>query len=208
MASDARGRPSEGHELRQAAIASCKGNPGQLLALIGYAERANDPRTEVAAYTVLLNFPPLALKAAGEILRLVELTGEPASAIPAVRRVLEFQPENPAALNGLAYLLALTGRSDQKLTERVRTLQAAAPTNMAYRVTLALIELRANNAGAALDLLEGQGLEAANASLRWRVVYAATLMANRQDTLARRLMAGFARSQLVAEELELLQNRW
>ncbi|HTH47889.1 MAG TPA: tetratricopeptide repeat protein [Candidatus Limnocylindria bacterium] len=208
LASDARGRPTEGNDRRRAAIAACKGDPGQLLALIGYAERANDPRTEVAAYTVLLNFPPMALKAAGEILHLVERTGEATAAIPAIRRVLEFQPDNAAALNGLAYLLALTGRSDPKLTDKVRALQAAAPTNVAYRVTLALTELRANNAAAALDLLEGQQLESTNAPLRWRVVYAACLMANRQDSLARKVMAGFNPAQLVPEEAELLQNRW
>jgi predicted Zn-dependent protease len=208
LASDAQGRPSEGHELRMAAIASCRGDPAQLLDLIGYAERAGDARAALAAHTVLLNFPPLALKSAAEILRLVELTGEPAGAIPAIRRVLEFQPDNAAALNGLAYLLALTGRSDPKLTERVQKLQAANPANVGYRVTLALTELRKNNAEAALGLLEGQGLESPNAPLRWRVVYAACLMANRQDSLARRVMAQFDQAQLVAEEAELLRNRW
>lgn len=207
LISDARGRTSEGQDLRRAALSACQSDPGQVVAVVGYAERANDLHTQVAAYTVLLDFPPLALKAAGEILRLVEVTGETAAAIPAIQRVLELQPNNPAALNGLTYLLALTGRPDPKLTDRVRTLQAAAPTNVSYRVTLALAELRANNPGVALDLLEGQGLESEKTPLRWRVVYAATLMANQQGSLARRVMAGFDHAKLVGEEVELLKKR-
>lgn len=204
LASDAQGRADEARQLRGAAVAACR-EPGQLLGLIGYAERAHDARAAVAAHTVLLNYPPLALKSAGEILRLVEQTGEPGAAIPAIRRVLEYQPDNGAALNALAYLLALTGNPDDRLTERVRALSRQAPANPAYRVTLALTELRANHADAALDLLEGCGLESTNAPIRWRVVYAAALASNRQATAARKVLATLDTEALVAEERELVR---
>lgn len=204
LANDARGRHDDAQQLRGAAVAACRGEPGQLLDLIGYAERAGDARAALAAHTVLLNFPPLALKSAGEILRLVEQTGEPAAAIPAIRRVLEYQPENAAALNALAYLLALTGNPDPKLAERVRALSRQEPNITAYRVTLALTELRANHADAAMDLLEGCGLESTNAPTRWRVVYAAALISSRQTTAARGVLATLDPGALVAEERVLL----
>jgi Flp pilus assembly protein TadD len=83
---------------------------------------------------------------------LFELQNRKQEAKSQARRNLELRPEDPDAMNNLAYLLADTGDSLDQALKLARKAVAKAPDNGAFADTLGFIYLKKNRNDDALDI--------------------------------------------------------
>jgi arylsulfatase A-like enzyme/predicted Zn-dependent protease len=84
-----------------------------------------------------------------------EKAGRPDDALAARERAVLLAPDAPAALNDLAWSLAVTGKDLDRALELAERVHAAAPKALEALDTLAVVRLRRGEAAAALVLLEG-----------------------------------------------------
>lgn len=110
--------------------------------------------------------------------------GRGEEAVPLYRRLLELEPDNTAALNNLAYLLADRG---ERLEEALRHIQRAlklAPQENAFRDTLGYVYLKRGAIDSALQLWRGLAeAQPENASYRYHLGLA---LIEKGDTAAAR----------------------
>src|SRR6185436_19393504 len=114
--------------------------------------------------------------------------------------------DNPAAENSYCYLCALLGRDVETAYARGEKLFKAMPRRVAYRSTLAFLELRRGHAAAALLLFDRAAIDLSNSSPQTRLVYALILEANGRQDEARQLARDLKSDTFLPEELNLLRR--
>jgi hypothetical protein len=190
------------------AISEARTLPDELQRLGVLSERLGEPEVAMRAWSGLLDFPPLARRAALQVLRLSDRGDNPEMVVLAAKRLLSFDPKDVLALNELAHTLFIDGRRDAAIERQLEAETSAAGAQPGLVVTLALLRLQTNRGAEALDLLEGRGIDWKNAPPRWRLIYAAALAANQQREGAKRIWAGIDPGRLKSAEREFARNRF
>jgi thioredoxin-like negative regulator of GroEL len=175
------------------------------LSVLSYA--ANQPSV---AYASLLEAYdagyPLSLQS---ILFLQDLSFREAGAHAALRIAAKMQkafPENPHSINNFAYFSFLTNQLNSSLLRKMEKVVNDEPDIVEYRLTLALGFLLTERPQEALRLIESVPIDWNRLSHRSRLIYALILKGDRQDLAAAGLAASIESTDLVHEELLLLDT--
>ena len=138
------------------------------------------------------------------LIRATSATAPVSELLPLLEAMSADFPNIGEAANDAIYLRLLTGETNEKMPDRLRTLLQKAPAVLAYRTTLALYELRAGHAAAAAKLYEGWQIDWSTAPDRFKVVRAAVLKAAGRDDEAQTLRATVDAKKLRPEEARLM----
>lgn len=189
-----------------AAQAAAGQDPAKLVVVGQYAAKNGQTGLAAAAFEAAVHAAPDARPAREELIRLLESTGETRRLRAAVVDFCSRWPEDLAARNDAAYLDALFGENLPAARQTARELVRAQPSNLAFRATLALCELRLHNGLAALDAFDRHDLKpGATLQPRQAAVYALVLW---DASFAREAAAALKQvplERLLPEEREMLQ---
>lgn len=187
------------------ALAACKARIEPLRIVATYAELVGMAEIAIEAWRQVMANPEHAREGARASARLARQLPEFQAALSAVKRLLEFQPDDPAVLKEFSYLSLIIDARDPKAATTARARFAEEPNDMEWRAIMALAEHRGGNRAAALELVESKRTEWRTAPLRFRLICAAVLGANNQRADARELARGIDISVLKPQERELIR---
>jgi len=187
------------------ALKSLGDNPNQVYLVADYAEKLRQPKLAAAAYDKLLPYPVHAARAAREILRLLAPSDDVQTILTTLRRLLEFQTDNPEIADAISWWELITRQRVEENTKLALERSSASPNHERFRLTLALAHLRQNNPDSALSLLENRYPDRTNMPARARMLYVAALGASGQRQTAERLAAVLNVASMKPEELELIR---
>ncbi len=186
------------------AVAECKNRPDLLLFVARYAEMAGAIPAAIQARQQMLTFPQLAIESAREIVRLSQQVDDLSPTLAALKRLVEFTPDDSVAVSELNYVEMVLNTRDPATPERVAKLFRDSPNFFPARLNLALWESKNGRAEVALDLLEGQKIDWDAAVPRARAIYTAVLGANHSRDAARRVARGVELDRLKPQERALV----
>jgi hypothetical protein len=202
---------------REIQILAQKESTRDQLYIAQYAERMRQPGEAAAIYRRLIELP------AGEMLLGQALTREekltcylglirampdtaPASEVrPLFDKLRAEYPELEEAANDAIYLQLLTGDVKPAMRAELTRLLDRSPALLAYRTTLALLELRAGDPAAAAKVYDGWQIDWNTAQDRFKAVRVAVLTAAGRADEAAALRETIAASRLRPEEAALLK---
>lgn len=187
------------------ALAASKSRLEPLRLVATYAELVGSAEVAIDAWRQVMGNPEHALEGARAIARLARHLPEYQAALSAVKRLLEFEPEDAAVLKEFAYLSLILDTRDPKAAAAARTRFTAEPNDMEWRAIAALAEHRAGNPAAALELVESKRPDWKAASQRFRLVCTAVLGANNLRSDARDLARGIEVERLKPQERDLIR---
>tara|TARA_B100000965_G_C19598490_1_gene761362 strand:- start:2927 stop:4582 length:1656 start_codon:yes stop_codon:yes gene_type:complete len=178
-------------------------DPEKLWFLVDYAERLGLV-TEVRETLEALTRVPSAMRQAYEAWVVFEIGQKNTRGLNAVLEKMHgFYRKDQAVLSDLLYTDFLLQKEEASALKQARELVDKDPSMLAYRVTLALGLLRANDASEALKLLQVPGIQWEQVRPNWRAVYVAVLKANGDNALAQELEFTIPMQELLLEERAL-----
>lgn len=180
--------------------------PQALQYIATYADRIGATKEAAKAYRKLTEQRTLARPAYLALVRLAEQDGNTRSLREIMREMTSVFPQDPAPRNDLAYLNLLLGDNLTTARDTAAKLLDETPTQLAYRVTLALAQLRLQQPAEAKKLFEKQTVNWAGVLPGWQAVYSAVLLANGQTNAARAVARMIPAQKLKPEEKALLEG--
>lgn len=186
------------------AVDACKNRPDLLDFVARYAEMSGAIPAAIQAREKMLTFPQLAIQSAREIVRLGQRLDDLAPTLVALRRLVEFTPDDPVAISELSYSEMVLDVGDPTTQERIAKLFRDKPDFFPARLNLALWESKEGRPGVALDLLESQKMDWAATTPRAQAIYTAVLGANQLRDAARRVARGVELALLKPQERALV----
>lgn len=199
------GRTNELGNLWRAAIAASQRSPDLLEIVAERAEFTGALEEATQAWREMLPYPDAAIRAAREMLRLVERTHNREAAYQAYRRMVHFAPADGALRLQVALHQLLLRLEEADAEKTLSEGEQAFSDPRLYRVTAALAQLRQGHAERAVHLLGDFALGANDPPL-WRVIHVAALSAAGMDAEARRQADGIVGGQLSAPEFALVKD--
>jgi hypothetical protein len=188
-----------------AAIDAAAGNGEKLSQLGQYAAKNGAMDVAAKALRAAVQAAPNFLPAQRALIHLYEAQGDTRKMQETVAEMLKLAPQDPSARNDAAYLDALLGERVPAALATARALVLADPASLPCRVTLALAELRMNNALAAYDAFTGINPGKAALQPRQIAVYAAMLWATSYNRQAHQAVSNLPLDQLLPEERALIK---
>lgn len=179
-------------------------NPEQILYLAQYAERIGAVNEALRAYRRATELLPQHRPALLALLRLTEKTGGTRDVRDVLALFTQRFPEDASAQNDHAYFNLLLGENLESARQIAEMLVRAQPEMLAFRITLALAELRLQRGQEAARWLTGLQLDWGQVRPAWRVVYAAALHASGDTAGAKRQLASVPLQDLRPEERALI----
>ncbi len=180
-------------------------SPEQMMYLGNYAEKIGETHQAELAFRELSSNASVARPAFEALLRLAEKKRDTGALRGLLGEMKGRWPKDTAVLNDYAYLSLLLGKDVADCRNAARQLVAKAPGSLPHRTTLALAELRLNDAAAAFAVYDGLQIPWAQVSAGPRAVYAAVLGMNGKDAEARAVAAALRMEDLRPEEQELIK---
>jgi hypothetical protein len=191
------------------AISLAANDAYKLRFVANFAEQSHANAVALKAYEQLAKIPPQAVTAYRAIQRLSAMSGDASVQRAAAEKIATLAPNDPNATDQLAYLNLLAGSDLDKNFGTATSLAEKFPDRLAFRVTAALGYLRKHDPGLALAQFKGPPnappIEWEKTPPAWRVVYAATLMANEQSDAAREMIKTIPLDKLSPPERELIE---
>ncbi len=179
--------------------------PEALLYIAEYAEKVGEVEEARKAYERLAAAPEYSDRAFTGLIRIAEQTGGTRTLREIMRDLSARRPDDPAPLNDMAYLNLLLNERVEASKETALKLHAAQPNVMAFRTTLALAHLRANEVGEAKGMYEGLNLDWRALKPGWQAVHVAVVGEGGEPHLARTLARQIPLPRLKPEERLLIQ---
>jgi hypothetical protein len=188
-----------------AAIDAAAGNAEKLLQLGQYAAKNGATGVAGKALRAAVQAAPASLPVQRALSNFYEAEGDTRKMQETIGDMLKIAPQDLEVRNEAAYLDALLGERIPEALATARALVRADPSSLPYRVTLALAELRSDNAMAAYDAFAG--INAGRAALQPRqiAVYAAMLWAASYNVQAQQAVSTLPLDQLLPEERALIK---
>jgi hypothetical protein len=180
--------------------------PQAMLYVAEYAEKIGELDEAQKVYERLTAVPEYSDRAFTGLIRLAERAGGTRTLREIMRDLAARRPDDPAPQNDLAYLNLLLNERVQASKESAEKLLAAHPNVMAYRTTLALANLRLDDAASALKLYDGLNLDWKKLRPGWQAVHAAVIGAVGDVQQARALAKEIPQGGLKPEERALIQQ--
>jgi hypothetical protein len=205
VASVRNGRPQDAPAHFEMAMKAAERSNSKLMFVARFAEVTGLPELAIEAWKPLLTHPGTALRASREIVRIAGPLDDLRVSRDVFRRVTELAPSDPGIRSHLAYLNLMLGDRVDSSRNVAQRLVEEHPDEAAYRYILALAELRGNNPGAALSVLEQRPIEWDTLDERWRAVYVAALGANNQREAARQFARKVNLDRLKSVERDLVK---
>jgi hypothetical protein len=190
------------------AISLASNDASKLRFVANFAEQSHASAAALKAYDQLAKIPQQAVTAYRATQRLSAMSGDASVQRAAAEKIAALSPNDPNAVDQLAYLNLLAGSDLDKNFETATKLAAKFPDRLAFRVTAALGYLRKHDPGPALAQFKGPPgappIEWEKTPPAWRTVYAATLMANEQRDAAQDMIKTIPLDKLSPPERELI----
>jgi hypothetical protein len=191
------------------AISLAANDAYKLRFVANFAEQSHANTVALKAYEQLAKIPSQAVTAYRAIQRLSAMSGDASVQRAAAEKIATLAPNDPNAVDQLAYLNLLAGSDLDRNFGTATNLAEKFPDRLAFRVTAALGYLRKHDPGLALAQFNGPPgappIEWEKTPPAWRAVYAATLMANEQGDAAQEMIKTIPRDKLSAPERELIE---
>jgi hypothetical protein len=190
------------------AISLAANDAYKLRFVANFAEQSHAGAAALKAYDQLAKIPQQAVTAYRATQRLSAMSGDASVQRSAAEKIATLTPNDPNAIDQLAYVNLLVGSDLDKNFATATRLAQEFPDRLAYRVTAALGYLRKHDPGPALAQFKGPPgappIEWEKTPPAWRAVYAATLMANEQSDAAQEIIKTIPRDKLSPPERELI----
>jgi hypothetical protein len=187
------------------ALSLAANEPSKLRFLANFAEQSHATAMALKAYDQLARFPEYAAFAYRGTQRLSSETGDISIQRVAAEKIATANRDDPNAADQLAYVNLLMRTDIDRNAETAKTLAEKYPDRLSFRITAALGFLRKNDPGLALEQFKGPPIEWEKTPPAWRAVYAATLLANDQNDVAREIIATIPPNKLNREERALIE---
>jgi len=188
------------------AISLAGADPYKLGFVANFAEQSNATAAALKAYEQLARFPEQTDLAYRGTQRVSQKSGETTTQRAAMSKISARAPEDPNAIDQLAYLNLLLGEDVDKNFAVAKKLAEQYPNRLSYRVTTALGYLRRHDAASALAQFKAPApIDWKRTLPAWRAVYAAALLASDRNEEARDIIATIPRDRLSPQERELIE---
>jgi hypothetical protein len=188
------------------AISLAGADPYKLGFVANFAEQSNATAAALKAYEQLARFPEQADLAYRGTQRVSQKSGETTTQRAAMSKISARAPEDPNAIDQLAYLNLLLGEDVDKNFAVAKKLAEQYPNRLSYRVTTALGYLRQHDPASALAQFKAPApIDWKRTLPAWRAVYAAALLASDRNEEARDIIATIPRDRLNPQERELIE---
>lgn len=197
---------SEARWNRAIAEAATDSNPNTLWYLADYALRINERAQAWKIFDRLAQNPITARRAYENLVRMAEQEGETVRLLEIITRAAKSYPEDPAPRNDITYLQLLLNQHTDQAQINAEQLFAEQPRIVAFRVTLALAKLKANQPAQALQLFQGISFTPSDLLPGWQAIYATTLARNNRLAEAKQIAAKIPLERLKPQERELIQG--
>ena len=191
---------------RRAHIAAAASSE-QMWFLGSYAEKIGQLDHAELAFRSLTNNAATARPAYEGLLRLGEKRRDTAAVLETLTEMTKRWPGDTSVRNDYTYFSLLRGQDFEDGLKTARELVAQAPSSLAHRTTLALANVRLNDAMGAMAVYRGLNVPWDKASPSHRAVYAASLGLNGQISEARAQANGIPLESLRPEERTLI-SKW
>jgi tetratricopeptide (TPR) repeat protein len=188
------------------AISLAGNDPFKLQFVANFAEQSHAEDAALKAYQQLARFPEQARAAYLGIERVSQRAGDAAAGRSAAEKMVRFAPDDPNAVDQLAYMNLLLNEDVEKNLGVAKQLAEKYPQRLSFRVTAALGYLRQHDPGSALAVFKGPvPIDWKRTQPAWRAVYAAVLLANDRNDEARDLIETIPLDQLNPQERALIE---
>jgi hypothetical protein len=188
------------------AISLAGTDPYKLRFVANFAEQSRATAAALKAYEQLARFPEQADLAYRGTQRVSQKSGETTTQRAAMSKISARAPEDPNAIDQLAYLNLLLGEDVDKNFAVAKKLAEQYPNRLSYRVTTALGYLRQHDPASALAQFKAPApIDWKRTLPAWRAVYAAALLASDRNEEARDIIATIPRDRLNPQERELIE---
>lgn len=197
------GDASESVALYRRAVVDSAPTPDLMWYVIRYLERIGEEAVLEQELVRLTNNPAAARQAFQGLVPIIQRRQDAEELFQLYNRMVKALPADPAVQNDHRYFAALTGRRPDE--SGASELVAAEPRMLAYRITLALAQLRNGRPADALAVFNGVTLDPAQIQPYQRAVLAAVLGANGRSDEARQLARSVRWDTVTTAELELIK---
>jgi predicted Zn-dependent protease len=194
------------HEHWRRAFEHVSGSSGKMRALGDLAFKLGAIEQAIAAFDHLTRDRLSRVTGYRRLAVVYERIGDTARLRTVMREWSAHVPDDPFPENAFCYLSGLMRRDVELASERAGHLLERLPRRVAYRTTLALLELRQDRPQAALQLYRRAPIEAQSLTPQARLIYAAVLNASGEKATARELIENLDPSRFLPEERELLER--
>ncbi len=194
--------PAEAHWRK--ALDEASRNPSLLFYLAQYTEKIRVMDVAEKAWRQLARSPTWALRANAALVPIVEAKGDTRALRDILRKLADLAPHDPAPRHDVAYLDLLLEENIPAARLTAQQLLREHPERLAYRTTVALGHLRADDAAGARRQYDGLEIPWEKASASAQAVHVAVLLANQEIAAARTVAGLISQNALKPEERELL----
>jgi hypothetical protein len=189
------------------AISLASADPYKLRFVANFAEQSRASAAALNAYEELARFPEHADFAYHGIERVSQRSGDTAMQRSAMSKIALNAPDDPNAVDEVAYLNLLLGEDIDKNFEIAKKLAQQYPNRLSYRVTAALGYLREHDGASALGQFEAPlPIDWKRTLPAWRAVYAAALLGTDRNEEAQSIIATIPRDRLNPQERALIEQ--
>lgn len=185
------------------AVIEAAPTPDLMWYVIQYLERLGEETVLEQELIRLTNNPSTARQAFQALVPIIQRRQDAEELFQLYNRMVKALPADPVVQNDHRYFAALTGRRADE--SGARDLVAAEPRMLAYRITLALTQLKNGKPDAALAVFNGVSLDPAQIQPYQRAVLAAVLGANGRTDEARQLARSVPPESVSTAELEMIK---
>jgi hypothetical protein len=188
------------------ALSLAGNDPFKLRFIANFAEQSHANDAALKAYQQLARFPEEARLAYGGVERVSQRAGDAPAGRFAAEKIARFAPDDPNAVDQLAYMNLLLSQDVEKNLGTAKELAKKYPERLSFRVTAALGYLRIHDPGSALAQFKAPvPIDWKRTQPAWRAVYAAVLLANDRMDEARDIVETIPLDQLSPQERALIE---
>jgi hypothetical protein len=188
------------------AISLAGNDPFKLRFVANFAEQSHANNAALKAYQQLARFPEHARLAYRGVERVSRRAGDAPAGRSAAEKIARFAPDDPNAVDQLAYMNLLLSQDVEKNLAIAKGLAKKYPDRLSFRVTAALGYLRQHDPGSALAQFKAPvPIDWKRTQPSWRAVYAAVLLANNRTDEARDMVETIPLDQLSPQERALIE---
>jgi tetratricopeptide (TPR) repeat protein len=179
-------------------------NPQALMYLGRYAEIQGDSQQAGVAFRRLAREPGFARQAYLALVQLAEKDKNTRALRDILKEIVALFPDDDTPRNDLAYVNLLLNENVTSARGTARELLRKRPDFLAYRITLALADLRLGQPDQAGRLFDGLDVNWPEVLPGWQAVHIAVVAANGRTNLAQALARQVSIGRLKTEETRLI----
>ncbi len=178
----------------------------ELWNIVHYGSRLGLDHYTRLALEKLTSHPSSLRRALNSLLKLEQLAGDTSALRDVLARLVEIYPEEASLSNDLAYTNLLLGEQIETSLEEASHMVSENPQFLAHKITLALANLRTEDAASALQVLDRLNLDWSRVRPRWRVIWGTVLSLNGRVDEAALIVEGLDARALLPEERQLYDD--